>query len=684
MMSRLKNDLAKPRRPIKFLQKISFLMMVIFTGLLCEAQLPLNHKAYHDSLYSVFRTHKNDSAKARTAFQLAHYWAVKRDQKKAEKYLAAGRSFFKDNRFLLGMYYSSVIEVYLDTDPVKTRKALHKADSLLSVFHTSDAYYTLARSWYSEAINAQKVNDEKKALEIIINKVIPLIKKSGKKDSLAMFYSQVGILLMNSDQLENAEEYFSRIIGMKSSLPASSNILVRAYIYSAEAFVYGKKFLQAKSRLDEAWKILVKNPESTDYGDYYKVTGNYFEKTGKHDEAIRYYDKGIEFAKSIEDTYLESDLVRYRLGLLFETKQYDQAKKMLNQVMLSSRYMVDLDNRKEVYGQMAKVSHALGQNAEAYQWQLKYSSLSDSLYVARSDEDIAEIEAKFKNSEKEKTIAQLQADKKQSELNSKNQKLTSWILGIAVTTLLIGVLFLTYYYKSAKKLAKQEEINHEQHLKEIENQHRLTLVQAMLGAEERERQRIGRDLHDGLGGMLAGIKMNLSQQPQSEYHNLNIVISRLDESVTELRRIARNMMPESLLKIGLETALRDLCELLQNDDTEIEFQAIDIGENIPADTQMHIYRIVQELLSNAVRHGKPSHIILQCSQNHNRFYITAEDDGAGFDTSLIEKSPGIGLSNIKNRVAYLKGTMEVVSAENEGTVINIELDVEAGRQNRVV
>lgn len=188
MMSSLKNNSAQPRRSVMFLQKISFLIMVIFTGLLNKAQLPLNHKAYHDSLYTAFRNQKNDSAKARTAFQLAHYWAVKRDQNKAEKYLAEGRSCFKNNRFLLGIYYSSVIEVYLDTDPVKTRKALHKADSLLSVFHTSDAYYMLARSWYSEAINAQKVNDEKKALEIIVSKVIPLIKKSGKKDSLAMFY----------------------------------------------------------------------------------------------------------------------------------------------------------------------------------------------------------------------------------------------------------------------------------------------------------------------------------------------------------------------------------------------------------------------------------------------------------------------------------------------------------------
>lgn len=200
----------------------------------------------------------------------------------------------------------------------------------------------------------------------------------------------------------------------------------------------------------------------------------------------------------------------------------------------------------------------------------------------------------------------------------------------------------------------------------------------MLDAEERERQRIGRDLHDGLGGMLAGIKMNLSQQSKTDNRNLDTVINRLDESVKELRHIARNMMPESLLKIGLEDALHDLCELLQIEDTRIEFQPINIDKNLPLAMQMHIYRIVQELLNNAIRHAKPSNIILQCSQHQNIVHITVEDDGCGFDQELIREKPGIGFSNIKNRVEYLKGNIDIESAKNEGTSINIEINADAG------
>ncbi|WP_080779016.1 tetratricopeptide repeat-containing sensor histidine kinase [Chryseobacterium phocaeense] len=658
------------------LHKKRLIVMIAFIGALhmLKAQLPLNSKAYHDSLYTALSISKNDSMKARTAFRLSHYWAVQRDYKQAEKYLVLGRSCFKSNRFLLGMYYRTIITIYTYNDPAKSRKALYKTDSLLSVFKTPDAYTNLAGAWYSEAIIAQRESDEKKSLWIIINKVIPLAEKSGNSATLATFYSQVGILMMNRQLFEKAEEYFTKVIQMKNVLPAKKNTLVRVYIYSAENFTYAKAFKRAEEMLKEARKILDKNPGATDHADYYLAEGRYFDETKQYHKALLSYEQGKKYAVTIHDKDLENWLTMKKADIFFKTKQYPDAEKLLMN-LLKTGYTYKLDNERRLYDKLAYVSNALGKYKDAYEWQKKCSVLSDSMYQAQLDKDIVAIEARFKNSEKEKTIMQLQASKKQEELKSKNQKLTSWILGIAGAALLIGLFFLVYSYKSAKKLSVQKEINHQQRLNEIEQQHHLKLVKEMLDAEERERQRIGRDLHDGLGGMLAGIKMNLTQQQKTDYHNLNTVISRLDESVVELRRISRNMVPESLLKIGLETSLRDLCELLENEETLITFQAIDIGKNIPDATQMHIYRIIQELLSNAMRHGQPSNIMLQCSQNQDMLYITVEDDGKGFDASVLDKSPGIGFTNIKNRIEYLKGNMEIVSAKGEGTAVNIELSI---------
>jgi signal transduction histidine kinase len=157
--------------------------------------------------------------------------------------------------------------------------------------------------------------------------------------------------------------------------------------------------------------------------------------------------------------------------------------------------------------------------------------------------------------------------------------------------------------------------------------------------------------------------------------DLPLIINQLDRSVNELRRIARNMMPESLLNSGLETALKEICESFASPALTVDFQAYNVEKDIAQDMQVTIFRIVQELLANAVRHATASSILVQCSQNENTFYITVEDNGKGFNTSQINVTKGIGLTNVKNRVDYLKGTLDIESAPGTGTTINIEFHV---------
>ncbi len=264
-------------------------------------------------------------------------------------------------------------------------------------------------------------------------------------------------------------------------------------------------------------------------------------------------------------------------------------------------------------------------------------------------------------------------------MSAKNNRLINWLLGSVSLFLLLVALLALLYYRNNKKLSVQKELNYQQRLKDIEQQHQLTITTAMLKGEEQERNRIARDLHDGLGGMLAGVKINLSglagATVQDMDPGLNKVIGQLDNSVNELRRIARNMMPETLLKFGLETALKDLCESVMAEQMHVDFQSFGIETDIPLEKQITIYRIVQEILSNAVRHAQATRIVLQCSQNGDTFFVTAEDNGKGFNTDAREQKQGMGLSNIRNRVDYLKGKLEIVSAINEGTTINIELNV---------
>jgi signal transduction histidine kinase len=140
--------------------------------------------------------------------------------------------------------------------------------------------------------------------------------------------------------------------------------------------------------------------------------------------------------------------------------------------------------------------------------------------------------------------------------------------------------------------------------------------------------------------------------------------------------VARNLMPESLLSFGLETALKDLCEFYIRKDLKVDFQPINISKSTPLSIQLNIYRIAQELLANSVKHSEATNILLQCSQSDENFMITVEDNGKGFKEEDYRKSQSMGLHNLKNRVDYLKGKMEI-NSDNEGTTINIELNTHA-------
>ena len=134
------------------------------------------------------------------------------------------------------------------------------------------------------------------------------------------------------------------------------------------------------------------------------------------------------------------------------------------------------------------------------------------------------------------------------------------------------------------------------------------------------------------------------------------------------------MMPETLLKYGLENALQELCDFYVSTKCRIHLQTLGLKSDVPVSVQIHIYRIIQELLANAVKHANATKIIVQCSQNESLFLITVEDDGEGFDLSSMDASKGLGLRNLTNRAAFLKAKIDFHSSKEEGTTVNIELN----------
>ena len=170
--------------------------------------------------------------------------------------------------------------------------------------------------------------------------------------------------------------------------------------------------------------------------------------------------------------------------------------------------------------------------------------------------------------------------------------------------------------------------------------------------------------------MLANIRMILSNENTDRIQNAEDILKKLDKSIIEMRRISRNLMPETLKNLGIEIALKELCESMSHQHLTIQFEAFDISENIPFQTQLALYRITQESISNVIKYAQASNVIVQISQHNTLINLTSEDDGVGFDTYKIHY--GRGLKNIENRIKLVEGSFEIISEVGEGTTINIE------------
>jgi len=149
----------------------------------------------------------------------------------------------------------------------------------------------------------------------------------------------------------------------------------------------------------------------------------------------------------------------------------------------------------------------------------------------------------------------------------------------------------------------------------------------------------------------------------------------LDSSIKEMRRVAHNMMPEALVKFGLDTALKDFCnDINQSGALKVNYQSIGLETaTIDQTTGITIYRIVQELLNNTMKHAAAKNAIVQVSNTDGLVSVTVEDDGKGFDVKILNKAKGIGWNNIQNRVEFLKGKLDVNTEPGKGTSVHIEL-----------
>lgn len=301
----------------------------------------------------------------------------------------------------------------------------------------------------------------------------------------------------------------------------------------------------------------------------------------------------------------------------------------------------------------------------------------------RQQLSLAQLRAQQK--EQELSIAHMRARQRDQELKSIQQKMlynrrlnTVYTLLILASLAALGLMI--YAYRERSKSMRQQSRMHHLEIQRINKDNEITTLSAMLDGQENERARLARDLHDGLGGLLSGTKIELSGMlpmlgQDSQKSLLRKTLGRIDSAVSELRLVAHNLTPELLARQGLAAALCNYCENLSNDKLEITAQIVGVHAKMDHVKEIVVYRIVQELVNNVIKHAAASTMLVQLQQNGQQLFLTVEDDGKGFDITKAGNSRSAGLLNIRSRVAYLKGDIQFHAAPGEGTAVEINFPI---------
>lgn len=331
-------------------------------------------------------------------------------------------------------------------------------------------------------------------------------------------------------------------------------------------------------------------------------------------------------------------------------------------------------DRLQVYNNLAICYDSLADYKNAFLFSKFYSELQDSILNENRVIAVNTVTNKFETRQKSTEIKLLEKEKAFAQESNQQQRRALIVLVIALAGLLLGLYYIVRFYKekieTARIIEKQNEEINRQKINELHDRIRINSMQSMINGQEIERERIAKDLHDSLGGLLSTIKLkveNISNKNGSgKTSDFKSATSLLDTAVSEVRSISQNLQPGALNRLGLIPAINDLINRYDSEEgPDVTFQHFDIPTQMDQQVALVIYRIIQEILNNAIKHARATEILVQLNKEQDDIVIHIEDDGVGFDPNL--KYNSMGLENIKSRVNYLQGTIEIDSRPNEGT-----------------
>jgi len=252
------------------------------------------------------------------------------------------------------------------------------------------------------------------------------------------------------------------------------------------------------------------------------------------------------------------------------------------------------------------------------------------------------------------------------------KEIVAIILYTSLFLMILAVVLIIFFYFSRKKIIQKE-----LEKKDLVLQYQKEQLHAIIITQEEERKRIAQDLHDDISSKLNIVSLNshlLTAPNLTETETAEItenIINLTTKALENSRKIAHNLLPPVFEKFGLNAGIEELCEEFETSKSvkthyknEIDFDDNDI------DRHLHVFRILQELMNNSMRHGKATEIWISFINRDGINICDYEDNGVGFDSANAENQKGLGMKNIDSRISFLEGTIKINSEVNNGIAVN--------------
>lgn len=571
-------------------------------------------------------------------------------------------------------------------EKLKDREAIAITYNYLGAISLRQKNYEEAITYQSKALDIQQQLNDRNAMGISLQSLANIYGEQKQySKSLENYFKaqnlyaevndlrQLGLVKSNIAELysrqqlhEKALPYYLEAIGIYQKI-SNTRSLASFYLSAASSLIETKQLTTAKKMIDSAAILTAKTGNKEHLKDLYFVESKYHAALGD-------YKQALQFAKQYTDEK-DSLLNDANVKALTDMKiKYETEKKEQQIVLLNKDNSIKALEIKNQQLQIEKNLFDLSQNRLALS-QADLQLANNKIEIQHQSQLI--LQQKLDSTEKAKNILALQKTTEIQNLEISNRQLQlnrrNVLIVFLGAILLLGSLLAFSYYRRYK-------LKQEARMQAAVLQQQEEATKAVIEAEENERQRIAKDLHDGVGQMMSAAKMNLSAyeantvfKNEDDKLSFETIIALVDESCKEVRSVSHNMMPNALLKNSLSSAIREFIDKLDQKKLQVHLYTEGLEDRLDSNIETVLYRVIQECVNNVIKHADANTLDISIVKEPKEVTATIEDNGKGFDISDKEKFEGIGLKNIRTRVEYLKGTVDFDSSPGKGTLVALHV-----------